>query len=252
MSPELCVQPDLESLYRTAAVRFARLVRQAVDQKGEFSVALAGGSTPCGLYALLADDAELHAALPWAQMHFFWGDERHVPPDHPDSNYRMVWDALLSKVPVPPENVHRIRAEGLNADAAARDYERVLRDFFHLSGSGFPRFDLAFLGLGADGHTASLFPGTPALEGRRRLVVANRVERLGSYRITLTVPVFNNAACVAFLVAGKGKARVLRDVLHGPHEPRRLPAQLITPIQGRLVWMVDADAAQELEGDRGG
>jgi 6-phosphogluconolactonase len=252
MSPELCVEPDLESLYRKAAVRFSRLVRQAVEQKGVFSVALAGGSTPRGLYALLADDPELRAALPWTQMHFFWGDERHVPPDHPDSNYRMVWDVLLSKVPVPPENVHRIRAEGPNADAAARDYERVLREFFGLSGSEFPRLDLAFLGLGTDGHTASLFPGTPALEGRRRLVVANRVERVASYRITLTVPVFNNASCVAFLVAGKGKAQVLRDVLHGSHDPRRLPAQLITPIQGRLVWMVDAEAAQQLEADRGG
>lgn len=250
MSPEVSIQPDPATLYQTAARRFARLARQAVEQKGSFTVALAGGSTPRGLYALLADDPELHAALPWAQIRFFWGDERHVPPDHPDSNYRMVWDALLSKVPVLPENVHRIRAEGDDAEAAARDYEQVLRDCFHLSGSDFPRFDLALLGLGLDGHTASLFPGTPALEGRRRFVVANRVEQLASYRITLTVPVFNNACCVAFLVAGSNKAQVLHDVLQGPHEPKRLPAQLISPIQGRLVWLVDSEAAQRLEGNR--
>ncbi|MCK7500650.1 MAG: 6-phosphogluconolactonase [Comamonadaceae bacterium] len=249
MSPEICIEHDVDSLYRAGAERFARLAQRVAQKSGRFCVALAGGSTPRGLYALLAEDARLRAAVPWAQTHFFWGDERHVACDHPDSNYRMVQEVLLSRVPVPPENVHRMAGESPDLETAAQAYEQLLRAFFQLSAAEFPRFDLALLGLGTDGHTASLFPGSTALEGRRRLVVTSRGAAGGVGRISLGVPVFNNASCVAFLVSGSAKARAVWATLRGPHEPMLLPAQLIAPVHGRLVWMLDAAAGAILAGD---
>lgn len=251
MTMEICIEQDRDSLYRAAAERFVRLAQQVVEKKGRFCVSLAGGSTPRGLYALLADDAALCAAVPWEQIHFFWGDERLVPPQHADSNYRMVHDTLLSRVPVPAQNIHRMQGEAADPEAAAQAYEQLLREFFRLSASEFPRLDLALLGLGTDGHTASLFPDSPALEGRRRLVVAHRAGPGGVGRVSLSVPVFNNAAWLAFLVAGGDKAQAVWATLRGPHQPRRLPAQLISPIRGRLVWMLDAAAAALLADDSG-
>jgi 6-phosphogluconolactonase len=251
MNPDIFIEQDEVSLYRAAAERFARLAQQVVDRKGRFCVALAGGATPRGFYALLAEDEALRAAVPWPQIHFFWGDERHVGPDHADSNYRMVRQVLLSRVPLPPENVHRMAGESPDPETAARAYEQLLRGFFELSVNEFPRFDLALLGLGADGHTASLFPRSPALEGRRRLVVTSPGSAGGVGRISLSVPVFNNAGCVAFLVTGSAKAQAVWATLRGPHDPMHRPAQLIAPINGRLVWMLDAAAAALLEGDRG-
>jgi 6-phosphogluconolactonase len=177
----------------------------------------------------------------WERINFFWGDERHVPPDHAESNYRMTHEALLAKAPVRAANIHRIKGEYLDPQSAAAEYEGVLRKSFGLSSTELPRFDLVLLGLGPDGHTASLFPGTAALAERERLVVANWVEKFNAFRITMTLPVLNNAASVIFLVSGEGKATVLREVLEGGRD--RFPSQLIRPADGTLLWLVDAAAA---------
>jgi 6-phosphogluconolactonase len=235
-----------EELAREAAAEFVRQATEAAQSKGRFTVALSGGSTPRSLYSLLATDATWRAQVPWDRVHLFWGDERHVPPEHADSNYRMTHEALLSKISIPPANVHRIKSEHPEASRAANEYEQTLREFFQLKGGEFPRFDLALLGLGPDGHTASLFPGTEALREQQRLVVANWVEKLNTYRITLTPPVLNRAASVIFLVSGEEKAETLRAVLEDEAQPERLPAQLIRPVNGRLLWIVDRAAARLL------
>ena len=235
-------------LYRAAAEEFARRADAAVRERGAFAVALSGGSTPRGLYEVLAGDGPppFRRQVPWGRTHFFWGDERHVPPDHPESNYRTAREALLSVVPLPPEHVHRIPAERPDAGQAAEEYARTLREHFRLAEGQWPRFDLVLLGMGIDGHTASLFPGSPALRERARLVCAPWVERLRAHRITLTPPVLNHAACALFLVAGGDKADTLRAVLHGEVRPDRLPAQVVRPIRGELLWLVDEAAARRL------
>ncbi|EAR20716.1 6-phosphogluconolactonase [Nitrococcus mobilis] len=243
MKPEICIVESPQALARAAAHEFANRAATAVQQKGVFSVALAGGHTPKALYSLLADDAELQQKIPWRDSHFFWGDERSVPPDHPDSNFCMAQTALLSRVPVPAANLHRIKGE-LAPQQAATAYEQNLAEFFHLQPDALPRFDLVLLGLGADGHTASLFPGTRALHEQKRMAVANWVDKLGTGRITLTAPVFNNAVCVIFLVSGSDKARARKAVLEGRYDPERLPAQLIRPRAGELKWILDAAAAR--------
>jgi len=215
-----------------------------VRANGRFTVALSGGSTPRSLFSLLA--TTFRDQLPWDKMFFFWGDERHVPPDHPESNYRMAYEALLSKVPVPAENVFRVPAEIPDANQAAADYEQTLRKFFQLSPGAFPRFDLILLGMGPDGHTASLFPGTSALQEKSRLVVANWVEKFKAYRITFTLPVLNNAAVVTFLVGGPDKAETVREVLEGTQPAELFPSKLIHPTNGRLMWMLDQAAAAAL------
>jgi 6-phosphogluconolactonase len=179
-------------------------------------------------------------------MFFFWGDERHVPPDDADSNYRMANEALLSKAPIPPANVFPVPAENPDAAAAAEAYEQTLRKFFALASGEFPRFDLILLGMGPDGHTASLFPETSALQEKSRLVVANWVEKLKTSRITLTLPVLNAARCVTFLVSGTEKATVLREVLEGSAPAEKYPSKLVQPDEGRLIWLVDRAAASEL------
>ena len=191
-------------------------------------------------------EATLRTAVPWGQTQVFWGDERHVPPGHADSNYRMANEAMLSRAPIPSTKVHRIKSELPNASHAANEYEQTLRNCFHLASGQLPRFDLVLLGMGPDGHTASLFPGTAALQERRRLVVANWVEKFASYRITLTLPVLNNAACVIFLVSGEEKAQTLLAVLAEEAPSAPLPARLIRPTQGRLIWLVDRAAARLL------
>jgi 6-phosphogluconolactonase len=246
MKPEIEIVTDAEALYRAGAAEFVRQARQAVGAKGAFTVALSGGSTPKGLYALLATDPMLRAQAPWDDIQVFWGDERHVPPDDAESNYRMANEAMLSKVPIPLANVHRIKSESPEASQAAEEYERTLREFFRLPAGQFPRFDLVFLGLGPEGHTASLFPGTKALHEERRLVVSNWVGKFYTDRITMTPPVLNNAACVVFLVSGEDKALPLKAVLEGHYEPEQLPAQLIRPGRGRLLWLVDQQATRLL------
>ena len=245
-SPEIRIVATPADLYRAAAEEFARRADAAVRDRGAFTVALSGGSTPRGLYEVLAGDGPppFRQRVPWGRIHFFWGDERHVPPDHPESNYRAAREALLSKVPVPPDHVHRIPAERPDAAQAAEEYARTLREHFRLADGQWPRFDLVLLGMGPDGHTASLFPGTPAVHERERLACAPWVEKLRAHRITLSPPVLNHAAGVLFLVAGEDKAETLRAVLHGEVQPDRLPAQVVRPIRGDLLWLVDQAAAR--------
>jgi 6-phosphogluconolactonase len=241
-APEIRVVEDEDALARAAAEEFVAVATGAVRGRSAVSVALSGGSTPRRLYALLASPS-YRERIPWSGIHFFFGDERCVPPDDPQSNFRMASEAMLSHVSVPPANIHRIPAEDPDPDRAAARYEEDLRGHFGLSGDAVPRFDLALLGLGPDGHTASLFPGTKALHETRRLAVSNWVGKFAAWRITLTVPVFNTAGSVLFLVRGEDKATALKSVLEGPTEPEQLPAQLIRPAGGSLLWLVDRDAA---------
>jgi len=240
---EIQIVENGEAVSRAAAELMVSLVVKRLKSKKSFAVALSGGSTPKNMFALLANDAALRNRMPWDKVHFFWSDERHVPPDHTDSNYRMANEAMLSKVPVPPGNIHRIRAENPDAGKAAEEYEQELRRFFKLGTEQLPPFDCVFLGMGSDGHTASLFPGTKALQERKRLVVSNWVDEFQSYRITLTTSVLNNADLVIFLVSGEEKAEPLRGVLEGQKQPELYPSQLIEPTHGKLLWLVDRAAA---------
>ncbi len=233
-----------QDLFQAAADEVIRTAKNSIAQRGRFTIALAGGSTPKNLYTLIAANAS--AALPWDQMYFFWGDERHVPPTSSESNYRMAHEALLSKVPIPPGNIFRIPAENPDAAAAAQAYEQTLRKFFAVAPGDFPRFDLILLGVGPDGHTASLFPDTAALQEKSRLVVANTVEKLETTRITLTLPVLNAAREVAFLVSGTDKAAILHEVLEGSAPDEKYPSRLVRPTSGKLIWFVDRAAASEL------
>ncbi len=245
--PDIRILANREELSRAAAAEFARLAGEAVRIRGRFAVALCGGSTPRGLYHLLSDErARFRGRIPWSDVHIFWGDERQVPPEHPESNFRMARETLLTPVPIPPENVHRIPAENPDATSAADEYAQTLRTVFGLAAGELPRFDLILLGMGPDGHTASLFPGTDAIHEKIRLVAAPWVEKLGARRITLTPPVLNNAARVIFLVSGEAKAEALRAVLEGPYQPDRFPAQVVHPADGRVVWLVDRAAARLL------
>ncbi len=233
--------PTPADLFRGAADEFVRVGHAAIAGNGRFTVALSGGSTPRSLYSLLAKD---YADFSWSRTHLFFGDERHVPPNHPDSNYRMVNEALLSKVPIPAANLYRVRAEMPDAAAAALDYEENLRSFFQLQPGGFPRFDLILLGLGPDGHTASLFPDSEGLKEQSRLVIANWVEKFKTHRITFTFPVLNHATDVMFLASGADKADMVHQVLEGRNTPP-FPAQEVQP-EGRLIWMLDEAAAAKL------
>lgn len=235
---ELYIRDTPAALFHEAATQFVTLARGAAESRGKFTVALSGGSTPKSVYALLSGTPK----IPWDKIYFFFGDERHVPPDHPDSNYRMASEALLSKISQP--NVFRVPAEEKDAEVAARNYEQVIREFFGLGPGEFPRFDLILLGLGSDGHTASLFPGTAALNEMNRLVVANWVEKFKAYRITFTLPVLNHAACDMFLVSGSDKAAIMREVLE--NSTADLPSQNVRPESGRLVWLLDRAAAGSL------
>jgi len=244
--PQLRVFSDLEQLARGAADQFVRRTTAGWGGDRPTAVALSGGSTPKRMFELLAEDPYCDQ-VPWERIHFFWGDERTVPPDHPDSNFGAANQALLSGLELPAGNLHRIQAELDDPGLAAVSYEHELRRFFGLAEEEMPRFDLVFLGMGADGHTASLFPGTDALGEKRRLAVATWVAKLAAHRVSLTCPVFNNAACILFLVSGAEKAETLRQVLEGSREPHRYPAQLIRPQNGELLWYVDEAAAQRLQ-----
>lgn len=233
-----------QDLFQAAAEEVIRSATDAVAKRGRFTIALSGGSTPRNLYTLIAANAS--TTLPWSQMFFFWGDERHVPPDSPDSNYRMAKESLLSKVPIPPANIFPVPAENPDAAQVAEVYEQTLRKFFAVAPGEFPRFDLILLGMGPDGHTASLFPETAALQEKSRLVVANWVEKLGGSRITFTLPLLNSARCVTFLVSGTDKAAALHEVLEGNAPAEKYPSRLVQPSDGKLIWFVDRAAASEL------
>jgi 6-phosphogluconolactonase len=243
VKPILQVLPTPDALVRAAGDAFVQAASEAVGASGRFTVALSGGSTPKALYAALATDPALRAGVPWTQCEFFWGDERHVPPDDVASNYRMANEAMLAHAPVGPAQVHRIKGEYADADRAAAEYQAELQRVFRLGPGEIPRFDLILLGLGPDGHTASLFPATAGLAEPARLVVANRVNQLNTERITLTLPVLNNAARVIFLVEGPGKAAILKRVLEPAPGAELLPAQRVQPRDGTLTWLVDQAAA---------
>ncbi len=247
MNPEVPVFEvfeDAAAMIRRAAGEFVELAQSAVHRYGRFTVALSGGSTPKGLYEILSDPTQtFREQIPWEKTHFFWGDERHVPPEHKDSNYRMAAEAMLFQAPVPEENIHRVRGEEAEAGTAASEYETHLKSFFRVEGGGFPRFDLVLLGMGADGHTASLFPGTDVVFEAHRMVAPVWIEKSEACRITVTPPVLNNAACIIFLLAGEEKAAALQSVLHGEFHPEVYPSQIISPPNGRLLWLMDNGAA---------
>jgi 6-phosphogluconolactonase len=236
MRADLAVLPSAAALADVAAERFVAAARDAIDSRGQFLVALSGGSTPRGTYLRLGTEA-LVSQVMWSRVQVLWTDERCVPPHHADSNYRMARETLLDRVPVPAANVHRIHGED-DPLIAADVYETTLR--------ALARIDLVLLGLGEDGHTASLFPGSAAVHEPTRWVMAARVGATSMWRITLTPAVINAAVEVLFLVSGAAKAGILRRVLEGPRRPQELPAQAISPVHGSVHWCVDAAAAADL------
>jgi 6-phosphogluconolactonase len=240
LTPEIKVFPDPAAVAAEAAERVVRAAEQAVELRDAFSLVLAGGGTPRLLYERLASD-DYRSQVPWAKVEVFFGDERAVPPDHPDSNHRMAREALLSKVPVPGDNVYRMKGE-LDPEQAAKEYGQMLKDRFGDAGP-----DLVLLGMGDDGHTLSLFPGTPAVDESKHRVVANYAEQSTtgkSWRITMTAPFVNRAQQVLMLVTGANKATRLAEVLEAdPGEPPKYPVQLIRPESGRIAWLLDAAAA---------
>ncbi len=237
------VEPDSAALARRTAQYFVEMAGEAVAARGRVRIAISGGSTPKAAFQLLADPSQpWRARMPWDKLDLYWVDERMVPPDHLDSNYRMTREALLDHVPLRPEQVHRMEGE-LEPEVAAARYESVLRNTFRLEGAESPRFDLIALGMGDDGHTASLFPHTAAIHTMAPLVTANHVPQTNSWRVTLTWPVINHASSVFFLVGGADKAAVLRDVFTGPRDLERLPSQLIWPSSGILTLILDKAAA---------
>jgi 6-phosphogluconolactonase len=237
--PEIKVLLDAAQIASEAAERIRMLAEGSIALRGRFSIALSGGSTPRKLDELLA--REYRDAIDWTKVLIFFGDERCVPPDHPESNFRMADETLLSKVPVPMDNVHRMRGE-IDPQEAAKEYGLMLKEQF-----GDRGLDLALLGLGDDGHTASLFPGTEAVREVEHRVVANYAEHSTtgkSWRITMTAPFLNRSGQVLFMVAGQSKAPAVASVLEGPRTPEKFPAQLIQPASGKLTWLIDAKAAQ--------
>jgi len=244
MAAEIIVVENPAALHRAGADEFSRCAREAISARGRFTVAVSGGSTPQGTYALLAEyEKDPAKRLPWDKIHVFFSDDRHVPPTDKDSNFRAANESLLSKISVPQQNVHRILTE-LEANEAAARYEKDLQNFFQPAASNWPGFDLIMLGMGPDGHTASLFPGSAALNENSRWVVANWVEKLKTWRITFTFPLINHAAEILFLVAGEDKSQVLKEVLQG--KPGVYPCQRVKPINGRLLWIIDKAAAKLL------
>lgn len=237
---------DPDEMAEGVADGLLRWTASRLEAGERFTIALSGGSTPLHLFRLLAEQP-YRSRVPWHRLHFFWGDERMVPPDHEDSNYGVANRALLRQLRLPPDHIHRIRGEAEDPDEAAAEYEKELRQAFRLKGEGeLPRFDLVLLGMGTDGHVASLFPGNPALWENRKLVTSAYLPKPGIHRITLTCPVINNAACIVFMVAGEEKAEILQRALEGPHEPQLLPAQLIRPQEGEVLWYIDSAAGRLL------
>jgi 6-phosphogluconolactonase len=243
---DIRILANIDAIARRAAEEFVQSATSAASEKGSFTVSLAGGSTPKALYSLLVGDAGLRAKLPWDKMLLYFGDERNVGPDHADSNFRMATEAMISKSPLKPEQVTRIKGEYKDTEKAAEEYEQSLRASFKLADGQFPRFDLVLLGMGNEGHTLSLFPGTKALHETKRMVVRNWIGKLYTERITLTAPAVNQAAQIIFMVTGTDKALALKGVLEGPYEPEQLPAQMIQPRGGRVQWLVDTAAGSML------
>jgi len=240
------VWPTPAQVAAAAADLFASSATSAVNSRGLARIAISGGTTPKAMFALLADRGQPYfARVPWEKLQLFWVDERTVPPEHKDSNYGMTKAAMLDHVPLPAANIHRIEGE-LDPEVASSRYEAEIRTNFRLEGAETPTFDLVLLGMGDDGHTASLFPHTEAIHELGRIAIANRVEKMDTWRVTLTWPVINQAREVAFLIEGAGKRDILRDVLLGSYDPETKPSQLIRPASGRLSFLLDAAAAAAL------
>jgi 6-phosphogluconolactonase len=235
------IYPGIEALSKAAAELFTERALHCVASKGRFAVALSGGQSPQQTYRLLAGEP-YRDRIPWQQIHVFWGDERCVPRGHPKNNARMAFDALLDYVPIPRGHIHPISSEDL-PQKCADAYEKLLRDFFL---DQPPRFDLTFLGLGEDGHTASLFPNTPVLDDQTRWVRDVHPVGQDMFRVSLTAHIINQGALIAFLVYGSNKSYILQQVLSGPFRTHDLPAQLIRPVEGQLLWLVDESAASDL------
>jgi 6-phosphogluconolactonase len=241
--PKLIILNDAAELYVRAAEETAHIAGESVCTHGEFTLCLSGGSTPAATYDLLA--TRFNLSVDWKEVQFFWGDERCVPPEHPESNFAMARRTMLSKLTLRPDQVHRMRGEDDPASAAAA-YERELRSHFGLGDSEFPRFDLVMLGLGDNRHTASLFPGDSAIHETQRMVVPVDVDAEPRKRLTLTPPVINNAQHLMFLVAGQGKAAAVKDILEGPRDCDKFPAQIVAPENGEVIWLLDKAAASLL------
>src|SRR5271165_3645684 len=231
--PQVRIFASPEHLFHAAAENFCRIGTQAIRDRGRFTVALSGGSTPRGMHEDLVRN--FAAQLSWKDGFFFWSDERHVPPSDADSNYRMANETLLSRLPVPADHIFRVPAEMPDAGEAAHTYEQSMQNFFRTT-AAFPRFDLILLGMGPDGHTASLFPGTTALDEKKHWVVANWVEKFSTFRITFTYPVLNHAANVVFLVVGADKSAMVERALKDPAS--NLPCQGVRPADGELMWFL--------------
>jgi 6-phosphogluconolactonase len=243
---EVVVLPDSTAIAKRAADVFLQCVNEAIARKNSFTVALAGGSTPKALYSLLSEDPAYSSKIPWEKLHFFFGDERHAPPDSDESNFHMASQTLFSKGLIKPEQVTRIRGEYDDTEKAALEYEQALRAYFKLKDGEYPRFDLVLFGMGEEGHTLSLFPGTRALHATNRIAVRNWVGKLFTERITLTATAANQTDFAMFCVTRADKALALKAVLEGPYEPEQLPAQLIQPVNGKLLWLVDQAAGAKL------
>ncbi|MEP6705205.1 MAG: 6-phosphogluconolactonase [Acidobacteriota bacterium] len=240
---EIHIKRDADELSRAAADLFIEIALRPIDEHQNFSVALSGGSTPRSLYSLLSSGS-YRSSLDWKQVTFFFGDERNVPADSEQSNYRMAYETLLGPLGIRDEQIHRWETELPSVDDAASRYEEVIRGF---CGSSKPGLDFILLGLGDDAHTASLFPHTSALEEKARFAVVNRVEKLNTSRLTLTFPFINRAANIVFLVSGQSKAEAVAHVLEGEYRPDNYPAQLVEPAGGRVIWLIDEPAASLLK-----
>jgi 6-phosphogluconolactonase len=240
------VSPTPDAVAHSAAALFASTAAAAVKARGLARIAISGGNTPKAMFELLADPVQpFFNQVSWDKLNLFWVDERCVPPDHEESNYRMTNQALLAKVPLSSERIHRMEGE-LDPEVAAARYESTIRNTFKLEGAETPTFDLIFLGMGDDGHTASLFPHTEALDNLSNIVIANHVPQKDAWRITLTWPVINQGREVAFLIEGEGKADIIHQVFLGPYDPETFPSQLIRPASGSLILLLDSAAADKL------
>jgi len=244
MLGKLFLASDESTFFKKAAQSLLESAAAAVEERSQFTLVLSGGSTPLKLFSLLADPYYRNR-ISWQKTYVFWGDERCVPPTHLDSNYRAANEALLAKSGIPDSHVFRIPGEMESPQEAARSYQDALRTFFNLDKS-LPQFDFIFLGVGEDGHTASLFPGTPALKEHTKWVTAQRVEKLNADRITLTLPLINNARRIVFLCRGASKAEILKEIFREDRPQDRFPAQLVNPVKGELIWLVDKAAASKL------
>ena len=242
--PQIIVLEDAQAVHVRAAEEIVHIAGETICTHGEFSLCLAGGSTPAATYELMA--TRFHLSVDWKEVHFYWGDERCVPPDDEASNFAMANRTMLSRLTLQPGQVHRIHGEMPPLEAAAR-YEEELRAHFGLAGGEFPQFSLVLLGLGDNAHTLSLFPGIPAIHEQERMAVAVEVDAPQRWRVSLTAPVVNNAAHTIFMVTGEAKAVAVKDVLEGPRDVDRFPAQLIAPHDGELLWLLDRAAASLLE-----